>query len=472
MIKSVTLTELTQIIRSVVYGNFPDTIWTVAEIIELHENKTGHCYLEVAEKDISGDRIVARMKAVIWASAYRNIKRFFENSTGLNLSAGIKVMLLVQVEFHEMYGLSLNIRDIDPTYTLGEIALKKKEVINKLKEEGVYDMNRLIELPVAPQRIAIISSETTAGYGDFMHTLRNNSYKICFNTKLFPAVMQGDKSESSIINSLEKIFMEEKNFDLVVLIRGGGAQSELDCFNNYNLAFHIAQFPLPVVTGIGHERDETVCDLVANTAVKTPTAVAEFIIGRSAAFLELLAGYNNRLVSVVFELIELSQNYLNKMSWDLTTGLRKIVNENQMNIKMLYKSLAINVSFFTQARAEMLNRYNQVVLLNVSGYMTREQFYLKTKFENIHRFFAGFLHNRKSELDNLQKNLVFVDHESILKRGYTITCKDGLIIKDPAILNKGELLDTVFYRGKISSRIEDILLKKSKSDIPDINRQE
>ncbi len=462
MTNSLTLSELTLIVRSAIYGNFPDSLWVVAEILELHENKTGHCYLELAEKDSSGERITARMRAMIWASVYRNIKPFFEKTTGLRLSAGIKVMFLVQVEFHEVYGLGLNIRDIDPSYTLGEIALRKQEVVNKLKEKGVFDMNSLIEFPLVPQRIAIISSETAAGYGDFMHALNSNPCRIKYSTKLFPAIMQGEKSETSIISSLERVFKNEKDFDIVVLIRGGGAQSELECFNNYKLAFHITQFPLPVVTGIGHERDNTVTDLVANLSLKTPTAVAEFINSRNAEFLELLAKYNNQIVSAVSGVIILSNNYLNKISWELSRGLMTIVNEEYIFLRMLNKSINTNVSFFTQIRAEMLNRFNNTLHLNVSGYISREMYKLKNTFDIILKSSAGFLQNKKTDLDNLQKNMGYLDPVRILKRGFTITCLDGQIIKDPSILCEGELLDTVFYNGKISSRVEKTQMEISK----------
>ncbi|NOQ28419.1 MAG: exodeoxyribonuclease VII large subunit, partial [Bacteroidales bacterium] len=264
MIQKFTLLELNKDIQEKIKLNYSNAVWVIAEISELNVNRNGHCYLELIEKDIITDNIISKSRATIWAFTYRMLNPYFENATGHKLSSGIKILVQANVEFHELYGLSLNITDIDPNYTLGDLAQKKAEILKKLEEEGVLHMNKEISLSSIPQKIAIISSDTAAGYQDFINQLTNNSFKYKFYTKLFPAVMQGLQAENSIINSLEKIYEYEDFFDAVVIIRGGGSQSDLSCFNNYLLSANIAQFPLPVLTGIGHDKDESIVDLVAH----------------------------------------------------------------------------------------------------------------------------------------------------------------------------------------------------------------
>ena len=290
------LSDLQSEIREAIRSNFSRPRWVVAEISDLNENFSGHCYLDLVEKDEHSDNLLAKARATIWASAYRMLKPFFETTTGYELTAGIKIMVSATVEYHPVYGLSLNVKDIDPSYTLGDVERRRKEIISRLEKEGVLDMNRDTDLPLVPQKIAIISSKTAAGYEDFLEQLLNNGYGYKFYTKLFPAVMQGEKTESSIIQALEEIFEHESFFDLVVIIRGGGSKSDLASFDSYELAFHVSQFPLPVITGIGHEQDDTIVDLIAHTRLKTPTAVAEFLIDRLASFEATLDEYSEFLI--------------------------------------------------------------------------------------------------------------------------------------------------------------------------------
>ncbi len=273
------LCELLGSVKMTLKNHLTPSFWVIAEISELKVNYSGHCYLELIEKDSGGESIKAKVRATIWSSAYRMIQAYFESATRSKLAAGMKVMVKASVEFHELYGLSLNITDIEPSYTVGEMALKKQEIINRLIAEGVFGMNKSLSLPDLPRRIAVVSSKTAAGFGDFMDQLLKNDFGYKFYVKLFPAAMQGAEAEQSIIAALDAVFEAESQFDLVVIIRGGGSQSDLNCFNSYWLACHICQFPLPILTGIGHEQDETIADLVANTRLKTPTAVAEFLIG-------------------------------------------------------------------------------------------------------------------------------------------------------------------------------------------------
>ncbi|MBO4371406.1 MAG: exodeoxyribonuclease VII large subunit, partial [Bacteroidales bacterium] len=276
-----TLNQLNRLIKDAISSSFADTVYFVAEINAISVNRTGHCYIDLIEKSEDGDNIVAQLRATIWAGNYRMIKPYFESVTGQPLRAGIKIMACGQVAFHEVYGMSVNITGITPEYTVGEMALQRKITIDKLTSDGVIDMNKDLALPMLIKNIAVISSPQAAGYGDFVNQLNNNPNGYKFFTYLFEASMQGDEAESSIIHQLGRIARHADKFDCVALIRGGGSKADLSCFDKYLLCLNLCQIPLPIITGIGHDRDESVADIVANTALKTPTAVAQFIIDRA-----------------------------------------------------------------------------------------------------------------------------------------------------------------------------------------------
>lgn len=278
--ESLSLYKLNEQLKITLKQAFAFAVWVHAEISEFHENANGHCYLELIEKDTVTDAIIARQRGMIWGQTYKMLKPYFQSVTGTSLCVGMKVLISCQVEMHEVYGISLTIRDIDPSYTVGESAVRRAQIIHNLTEEGVVEMNRQLEMPQLPQRVAVISSSSAAGYGDFLHQLSHNSFGYHFYVKLFTATMQGGKTEQSVIAALDKISMHIDAFDVVVIIRGGGATSDLAAFDSYMLALHCAQFPLPIISGIGHLRDDTIIDLVAHTCVKTPTAAAEFLVNR------------------------------------------------------------------------------------------------------------------------------------------------------------------------------------------------
>ena len=309
------LSELLGQVKGALEKELPDHYWVIAEIMELRENR--HCYLELIEKSEENDSLLAKVRATIWASRYDMLRPFFEASTGSPLKSGIKILCKASVEFHPLYGLSLNITDIDPSYTLGDLARKKQEVIQRLRKEGVFDMNRELLFPLVPQRIAVISSETAAGYGDFSESILHNSHGFHFHTTLFPAVMQGDEAPASISSAMEKIYESESDFDCVVIIRGGGSKADLESFNHYDLAYFITQFPLPVITGIGHERDESVADMVAHHGLKTPTAVAEFLVDQLLAFEFRLSALADRLLTSVRNRVQGDLSRLERYQGDI-----------------------------------------------------------------------------------------------------------------------------------------------------------
>ena len=299
--KQLSLRQLTLLIKEVVNTSFSNPVWVKAEISELHENRNGHCYLELIEKDVQSHKIVAKLRAIIWDKTYCLLKPYFETATHAELKSGINVLVLVKVEFSEIYGVSLQIIDIDPTYTIGDLEQRRALVIQQLIADGVFEMNKGLAIPIVPQRIAIISSETAAGYEDFCNQLNQNRLGFKFNIKLFKAFMQGDLAENSIIEAMEKIPVQE--FDVLVITRGGGSKSDLVCFDGYDLANNVAQFPIPVIAAIGHERDTSVVDLVAHTRVKTPTAAAEFIIQQVFLYWQnMLSMYEQVIENIKYKL--------------------------------------------------------------------------------------------------------------------------------------------------------------------------
>lgn len=273
--KQYSLLELCNCIEEVLSEQLSASYWVRAEIASLTER--GHCYMELVEK-ANNNSIAAKVRATCWSNIYHLLAAYFANETGQLLSVGMQVLLQVEVNFHAAYGLSLNIIGIDPTFTLGDIARQRQQTIQRLQQDGVMELQKALPLPTLPRRIAVISAADAAGYGDFSHQLENNDGRFAFRTHLFPAVMQGDQSPASIIHALQDIATKIEDFDVVVIVRGGGATTDLRNFDDYSLAFHCANFPLPIIAGIGHTRDVSVVDMVVHTTVKTPTAAAEYLI--------------------------------------------------------------------------------------------------------------------------------------------------------------------------------------------------
>lgn len=277
-LKPLTLYALNSLVRATLNDGMSSRYWVTGELSEVRETATGHCYIELVQRDEATQELVARARGTIWARTYSLLRPYFQQQTGQRFAVGLKVLLQVTVDFHELYGFALDVCDIEPAFTVGDMVRHRLQILNRLEQEGVLNLNKELPFPELPQRIAVISSSFAAGYGDFCHQLQNNPYGYVFYTRLFPAPMQGSKAEGGIIAALDKIAAEADVWDVVVIIRGGGATSDLACFDTYDLADNCAQFPLPIITGIGHRRDETLLDAVAHTAVKTPTAAAELLI--------------------------------------------------------------------------------------------------------------------------------------------------------------------------------------------------
>ena len=305
--KQYSLLELSEWIQEVVENELPDRYWVRAEIASM--SVRGHCYMELVEKSENGI-LAAKMRATCWSNVYALLSAYFAQETGQSLHVGLQVLLEVSVEYHAVYGLSLNVWSIDPTYTLGDLAKQRQATIRQLTEDGVMELQRALEVPSLPRRVAVISSADAAGCGDFCDQLKHNRFGFAFVTQLYPAIVQGDTAARSIINALGAIAAQEEEWDVVVIIRGGGASTDLSCFDDYMLASHCAQFPLPIVAGIGHTRDVSVVDMVVHTSVKTPTAAAEWLVERVAEQVERVGGLQLRLERAVQGAVNKEKNRL------------------------------------------------------------------------------------------------------------------------------------------------------------------
>ncbi len=455
----ITLRTLNDLIRSATENAFPDAIWVVAEILEMQVNRSGHCYMELVEKSESDHSIVARTRATIWASRFGMVRSYFEASTMTALEPGIKVLLKVQVSYHPVYGLSLNITDIDPAFTMGDMARRKLEVLNKLKEAGVMEMNRDLAFPLVPQQIAVISSETAAGFGDFVDSLLNNSYNISFRVELYPALVQGDGAEESIISAFEKIYASGKHYDAVVLIRGGGSQADLDCFNGFDLAMNIAQFPLPVLTGIGHERDETIADLVAYMSLKTPTAVAEFILDSVLEFTGYLEELQGNFEKAVTWIIQKESMELRQKTSDLQYLTQLYLNNEKHELSGYGNSLSRVCERRISAEKNQTGQYLSKIDYLMKGIGSREKHSLEMLQTRFGAATRAYFRNNQQVLNALYHSVELLRPEKVLARGYSISYSEGKLIKSVKDLKTNMKLDTILPDGRISSAIEKITPK-------------
>ena len=451
---AISLYELNNLIKGVLDDSLPERIWIRAEMSDVRVNQNGHCYLEFIEKDQSGKALVAKVRGMIWANTFHLLKAYFENSTKQSFSSGLKVLVQVSVDFHELYGLSLTVYDIDPSYTLGDQALNRAAILKQLEEDGVIYLNKELEFPVPANRIAIISSPTAAGYEDFLDQLHNNAFGFVFYTKLFPAIMQGDRAEDSIISALERIYEYQDCFDVVVIIRGGGATSDLSCFDSYLLAASCAQFPLPIVTGIGHERDETVLDIVAHTRAKTPTAVAEFLINTLTETASELAEISQDIVSIVTQRLQEETLKLNVFDTKNSFVLKAWYKEQQA---VLSSSKVILIKGMQRIQRENLNKFDLLedILNKKSQQMQKTGAeYFQQIEDTLNRNTQRLFKNELNKLEVLEKHLQLSSPENILKKGYTLTMKAGKVIKQNSVLKSGDTITTFFSDGQTDSIVK------------------
>jgi exodeoxyribonuclease VII large subunit len=453
MTEKLSLTELQLIIRDSLYLALPDAYWIMAEISELKENNAGHCYLELIEKHPEEKNVRARVKAIIWSKRYGFLRAFFENATGESLREGLKILVKTKVEYHEIYGLSLIISDIDPAFTIGEMAMKRQLVIKKLEQEGVFSMNKEIIFPAVPQRIAVISSKNAAGYSDFINQLKSNSFGYKFYTALIESSLQGTETEQGIINALDRIALNSHLFDLVVIIRGGGSQSDLNWFDSYNIAYHVTQFPLPVITGIGHDKDVSVTDMVANKSLKTPTAVADFLI-------DSVNSVENHIIDISSEIIAASRIIFEKNKNRIEASAIKLFPLAQIMMSHVKDKLSSEIIEIINIGKEFIIRAGLIPSNQESKLASAVKSYFSGKEVNLRRngqrLIAGSINCliiNDIMLKNLENTLQLLNPENVLQRGFSITSINGRIIKNSDHISKDDQIDTQLFEGTLRSRV-------------------
>lgn len=428
--KALTLYELNSLVRDVIETTLDGAYWVEAELSEAREVH-GHCYMELVQKDLFGATPVARASAKCWRNTWIRLKPKFERTTGQSLHAGMKVMLLVTANFHEAYGFSWIVQDIDPTYTMGDMARKRLEIINQLKAEGVFDMQKGLELPMFAQHIAVISSEGAAGYGDFCHQLKENDEGFWFYTELFPAVMQGADVEPTVIAALDAINDRLDEFDVVVIIRGGGATADMSGFDTLSLAENVANFPIPVITGIGHDRDESVLDMVSHTRVKTPTAAAAFLVDHLEDVWLHINDCQTRLLNVVNRRMDLAKERLSRLAERIPT-------------------------LFSLVKVQQTNRVDRLAN-RLSTLMHEQLMHEQYRVQALERVMQPLAQQRltteRHRLEQLGIRLHSVDPTLMLKRGYSITRINGKAVRDASQLKTGDEIETQLEKGTVKSKV-------------------
>lgn len=434
---ALTLYELNNLVSEVISSVMPDEYWVEAEISELRVVR-GNCYMELVQKAEDTRTPVARASAKCWRTYWILVQSSFERVTGRQLCPGMKVMMRVHADFHEAYGFSWIVTDINPEYTLGDIARRRREIIARLKEEGVFDLQKELIIPLFAQRVAVISSDNAAGYDDFCNQLQNNEKGLAFSVKLYPAVMQGESTEDSVIKALDRIYKDEDKFDVVVIIRGGGATSDLSGFDTLSLAENVANFPLPIIVGIGHNRDESVLDLVANMSVKTPTAAAAFLIDRLAAVAARVDAAATSLSKYVTNRIEQEKSRIKYLSTVLPSLYAAVKSRENMRISRMSDSLYVAVRQIVASEKARLDLMPQ----RLSGAWRQAV--------------TGESHR----LQMLEQRVAASDPKRMLARGYTLTLHDGRAMTDLSSLKKGDMLTTLFAGGEVVSEVNKISKNK------------
>ncbi len=415
-----------------------NNVWVTAETSDLRCHG-GHCYMELIEKHDDGTP-AAKCRAVIWSHTYKRLAPIFEAATGTPLRSDIKIMVRVSVNYHPVYGLSLVISDINPDYTVGDLVRRRNAIIAQLQRDGIYDLNKLLPWSKTPWRIAIISAANAAGYGDFIKQLHNNPYRLRFSTTLFAAAMQGERTAPSIIAALDAIMSNIENFDCVVIIRGGGAVADLAWFDDYDLASNVAQFPLPVIVGIGHERDINVLDYVANTSVKTPTAAAQFLIGRMADAYVNIVNLGNEILSTVKNILSAHKEQLAYCQGNLPAIATNVVTRNRQRL--------INAATITAGNAKAMTQRQHQRLDNIA--------------EMTNTLSSNIIRRHQQRLTAIADMLEVLSPEATLRRGYTITRVDGHAVTDSTTIEPGSTITTQFATGPaITSTIKKTRTRKS-----------
>ncbi|MBO4906166.1 MAG: exodeoxyribonuclease VII large subunit [Bacteroidaceae bacterium] len=430
--QSLTLYELNNLVQQVLKLQLDDSYWVDAEVSEARLASNGHFYLELTQSDAFGSGMVAKARATMWRATYARLMPKFEDVTGERVRAGMKVRLQVTVEFHELYGYSLNVIGIDPSFTLGDMAQRRREILAKLEADGILEDNQQLPLPTLLKRIAVISSATAAGYGDFCKQLQQNAAGLAFTLKLFPAVMQGQHVEESVMSALEAVCTDTAQWDCVVIIRGGGATSDLSDFDSYPLAAAVAQMPLPVIVGIGHERDVTVLDFVAHTSMKTPTAVAAFILDHQTQLL----------------------SHLDSIATAVQRGAREALLRHHNRFELLARTLPQRFALRVEREQMRLERLSQAMPHNWQMRCERERNKLEHTEQLMNRAAFRLWQQADMQLRLIEQRCKSLDPQALLERGFSLTYHNGKLLRDSSTLQDGDELTTRLASGLVTSVVK------------------
>lgn len=415
------LYELNTRIRTTLSQELADDYWIQAELSDVRIHATGHCYLEFIQKDAHSNILIAKARGTIWSQVFRLLRPYFERETNQPFTAGIKVLVKVHVEFHQLYGYSLTVLDIDPTYTVGDMIRRRREIIRQLQEEGVFTLNKELHLSQVPRHIAVISSPHAAGYGDFCNQLSSNPYGFTFSIKLFEAIMQGDRVEKSILDALDRIHTSSETWDAVIIIRGGGAVSDLSGFDTYLLAASCAQYPIPIITGIGHERDDTLIDMVAHTRVKTPTAAAEFLINR--------------------------------------------VHEAALRLNEITDNINVYANQYLELKHQRINDTAKLLPNLVTIRRLHEEHRLQQLWQRLTSAEKTLITTKHHHLQLIQQKITGYDPQILLARGFSLTLKEGHVVTDSSQLSFGDVVTIRFAQSETTAEIKNSspILSKNKN---------
>ena len=446
------LSEVAMSIHKVIERTYNRPYYIKAEILKLNYYPySGHCYPELVERE--GNTIKTEMRAIIWSANFQDINRRFVQITGEPLKENIRILCLATVQFSPKHGLALHIENIEPSYTLGEMVRNRQEVIDRLKKEQVFDLNRQLPMPTLPKRVAVISVETSKGYSDFMQTLHQNEQGYKFHTELFPSILQGDKAITGITSQLQKIEQRRNDFDVVVIVRGGGGDVGMSCYDDYDLTHRVATFPLPVLTGIGHSTNLTVTDMVAHARFITPTEVAVSLIDHFRRFEEQLNDNMSRIVQNVRTRLAETRQALALTETAFQYKLPKIMDGHrnrlgELSKTLVYKSkeLTMNATFRLKSLAQEADRNMQVRLNGERQRLDRLR-------EQLPKGTVAMLQKRARECDTIDEKLRLLSPENVLRRGYSITLKEGRAVTDAKSLQPGDRLVTRFFEGEITSTV-------------------
>lgn len=460
--KIFTLFELNSSIRRAFDHHFNGMYWVKGEVSGLMRSATVQsCYFDLIEKEEGSPRIKAKASAVIWSSIASQLIQKFEQATQQRFQSGLSVLLLVKLRFHEQYGFSLDVLDIDPSHTLGGMALKRLETIKRLKVEGLLSRQKNLQLPLLIRHIAIISSPSAAGYGDFCRHIVDNRYEYPFLYQLYPATMQGENTERSIIEALQRIVTSGVPYDAVIIIRGGGAVSDLVAFDGYELCASVARFPLPVITGIGHERDQSVLDMVAHLAQKTPTAVADFLVHRRKAESDRVETLCEQLRRAVGVMVDINARYLDRLLLKLPQVVHHVTRREELNVQQLEQKLFREIGYSLTHQHNKLSLVEQQ--LSLQTHRLREQKYseLQRLSDKIGYLIPIKLSEEKQRLAHLEAIHSLLSPQSTLKRGYSIVRTRGKSLSSAYNVQQGESLDIFLYQGRLEAMVTKTTLPEN-----------